>query len=274
MTLLQALLLGIVQGATEYIPVSSTAHLVLVPWLLRWNISEQTAFVFDVLVQLGTLAAVAAYFWRDLWEVARGMTRALLRGKPFEGESAQLGWFLLVATIPAGLAGLLLKDFFESVFGDPMAVAALLLGTAALLALREWLSARAARLERVRLSDAIIIGCWQILALLPGISRSGATIAGGLTRGLTREAAARFSFLMSIPVLLAAGLLAARDMLKIGQLAQFLPVMLVGFFAAAVVGFGVIAWLMRYLRQRRLYVFALYCTLAGLGCLLAGFLRG
>ena len=274
MTVFQALVLGVVQGLTEYIPVSSSAHLVLLPWLLRWDIPQQTAFVFDVLVQWGTLAAVVAYFWRDLWEIAAGMIAGLLRGKPFEGVPAQMGWLIIAATIPTGLAGLLLKGFFETMFGNPQAVAALLFGTAALLTFSERFSQQEGWLERIRLSDAVIIGCWQAVAILPGISRSGATIAGGLSRGVKREAAARFSFLISIPILLAAGLLAMRDLLGMGGLRPLLPALAVGFVSAAVVGFAVVAWLLRYLRNHTLYVFAAYCAALGLACLLVAAARG
>src|SRR3990172_8369438 len=239
MTLFHSLLLRLVQGLTEYLPVSSSAHLVLVPWLLGWNIPAPTAFVFDVLVQLGTLAAVIAYFWRDLLEIVAGMIRAALNGKPFENEDARLGWLIVLATIPAGFAGLLLKDYFESVFGNPITVAALLLGTAALLVLGEFLSRRVAQREYLTARDALLIGLFQALAIFPAISRSGATITGGLTRGLTREAAARFSFLMSVPIMLAAGLLAARDLLGMSGLAQLLPVVIAGFLTSAVVGFAV-----------------------------------
>ena len=131
MPLLQALVLGIVQGATEYIPVSSSAHLVLVPWLLGW---PDAPFSFEVLVQWGTLIGVFVYFWRDLWNVTTGLLTAVLRGRPFDGEDARLGWMIVLGTIPAVIIGLLLKDVFESAYSQPLLVAGLLLVTGAMLA--------------------------------------------------------------------------------------------------------------------------------------------
>jgi len=274
MTILQGIILGVIQGATEFIPVSSSGHLVLAPWLLGWQFEPEAAFAFDVLVQMGTLLAVIAYFWRDLREIALAMAAGLLQGKPLEESRARLGWLILAATAPAGVIGLVFKDFFERNFGDPAQAAIQLLVTAALLAASEWMVGRAPRQEDPRLSDAIAIGFWQALSILPGISRSGATIAGGLTRGLRREAAARFSFLMSIPVMLGAGGLAFKDLVQDGGLSSLLPALIAGFLAAAVVGFATIAWLQRYLRAHPLYVFAAYCAAFGVACLLVAWLRG
>ncbi len=264
MNLIQAIILGIVQGVTEYIPVSSSAHLVLVPWLLHW---PDAPFEFEVLVQWGTLTGVFVYFWSDLWGVARGVIEGLIRGKPLGTFEARLGWYIVLATLPAAVAGLLFKEAFEVAFASPRAVAALLLGTAAMLTAAEYFGRGARHLSGLTWLDALIVGLWQVAALLPGISRSGATIAGGVLRGLDRKSAARFSFLMSVPPMLGAGVLAIKDLLEAGSLGALLPALIAGFVAAAISGYVCIRWLLGYLQRGTLYVFAIYCAAAGIVCL-------
>lgn len=260
MTILQSIILGIVQGLTEFLPISSSAHLVLVPHLFGWTFPQNQAFVFDVLVQLGTLVAVMVYFWKDLISIIKAFFAGIFSGKPFTDSQARMGWYLILATIPAGLIGLLLKDRVEAAFGSPMITAALLLVTAVLLLIAEWFGKRTRSLDKLTWKDALWIGSAQALSIFPGVSRSGSTIAGAMTRDLERPAAARFSFLMSIPVMLAAGLLAGKDMLAIPNLSSFLPVMLAGFVTAAGVGYLSIRWLISYLTRRSLTVFAIYCV--------------
>jgi undecaprenyl-diphosphatase len=271
MSLLQALILGIVQGATEYIPVSSSAHLVLVPWLLGW---PEPPFTFDVLVQWGTLVGVFVYFWGDLWDIVRAVWLGLAHRHPFESPAARMGWYIVLGTLPAVVFGLFLKDFFERVFGAPVYVAALLLGTAAILVAAERLGRRERTTADFGWLDALIVGGWQVAALLPGISRSGATIGGAVLRGFDRYSAARFSFLLSVPALLGAGVLAIRDLVKAGSLAADLPALAIGFVAAAISGYLCIRWLLGYLQRRSLAVFAVYCALFGLFCLAVALLRG
>lgn len=274
MTPLQAFVLGVVQGLTEFLPVSSSAHLVLVPWLLGWTFAPGPAFVFDVLVQLGTLAAVVAYYARDLVGMARAALRGLLTGRPFDDPQARLAWLLLAASLPAALAGVLLKSQVEQAFGSPRAVGAFLLCTAGLLLASERLGRRARAAVSLRLADALWIGAAQALSLFPGVSRSGATIAGGLTRGLTRPEAARFSFLMAVPVMLGAGALTALDLLAAPDALAQIPPLAIGFLTAAVVGYLAIHWLLSYLARRPLTGFAVYCLIVGAGALLLGALRG
>ena len=275
MSILQALILGLVQGLTEYIPVSSSAHLVLVPWLLGWTFTPKTAFVFDVLVQWGTLVGVLIYFWRDIWAIVRGVITGLIQRKPFGTFEARLGWFVVLATIPAVVVGLALKDFFEQIFSDPRTVAALLFLTAAILIAAERLGQRQRRLESITASDAMSIGVWQALSILPGVSRSGSTIAGGMLRGLDRPAAARFSFLMSIPALLGAGVLALKDLVDTPNLADTLGLpIVVGFVAAAISGYLCIRWLLGFLQKHSLTAFAAYCAAFRALCLILGVVRG
>lgn len=263
MTLLQSILLGIIQGATEFIPVSSSGHLVLLPYFLGWEIPSQEAFVFNVLVQVATLIAVFAYFWEDLMGIARATVVGLWNRKPFREHNSRLGWYLVLSTIPAGIAALLFKDTFEEAFSNPKWAAFFLLGTALLLVIAEQFQNRARALEKITWLDALWTGLFQVLALFPGISRSGATITGGMTRKFTRRAAARFSFLMSVPIMLAAGLLAILDLFQAPDLLANFPIYMAGFLTAAVVGYLSIRWLLRYLSSRSLYVFAIYCALLG-----------
>lgn len=261
MTIFQSLILGVIQGVTEFLPISSTGHLVLTPFLLGWNIPENQAFVFDVLVQVATLVAVIAYFWQDLWSIGEAMLVGIWRKKPFSEPQSRLGWYIVIATIPAGLIGLLLNGTLEDIFGDPPVTAVFLLLTALLLIIAERLGHRERTLDKINWIDAIAIGFFQIFALFPGISRSGATITGAMSRDLQRPTAARFSFLMSVPILLAAGFLATLDLFKIPDLSTILPAFIPGFVASAVVGYLSIRWLLRYLVHHSLYVFAIYCTI-------------
>lgn len=273
MTLFQSLLLGLVQGLTEFLPVSSTAHLILVPWLFGWEIDPNAAFVFDVLLQWGTLAAVIVYFWKDLWAIARAVVAGLAQRQPFHTAEARLGWLIVVSTLPAILIGLVFKDFVEGLHRNPVVVAAILLGAAALLFGSERLGRRTRGLDSLTWVDALIVGSSQALALLPGVSRSAATICGGLVRDLERPAAARFSFLMSIPVMLGAGVLALNDLLEVPNFTTYLPPLALGFLAAAVVGFLSIHWLLGFLAKRPMHVFGWYRVGAGLFCLALAVIR-
>ena len=272
MTVLHAIVLGIVQGVTEFLPVSSSAHLVLLPHWMGWSLDDpQLEFTFGVFLHLATILAVIVYFWREVKAIIGATVRGLWRRTPFESENARLGWLLLLAALPAGLAGILFKDVFEKWFQNPRGVAALLLVTALLLVVSE----RVGDILRKSVSslgwlDVILIGCFQALAIFPGISRSGATIAGGVIRGLERSAAARFSFLMGVPVMLGAGAVAGRDFLVQRALWLHAPAILAGFVAALLVGFLSIHWLMAYLQRHSLVRFAWYCALIGVAGVLLG----
>jgi undecaprenyl-diphosphatase len=265
MTSFEALVLGIVQGATEYVPVSSSGHLVLVPWLLGWPAPN---FAYYVLVQWGTLVAVLIYFWREIAALTVAFVRGLVERKPLGTAEARLAWLILAATIPAAVLGLLFKDYFEETFSSEIAAAVQLIITGLILAASERVGRRTRKLDGLTWLDALIIGIAQAISILPGISRSGATIAGGLVRDLEREAAARFSFLLSIPALLGAGLIALPDLADSGDLSTTLTAIVVGFVASAITGYVCIYGLLAYLRRRPLYVFAVYCWLFGGLCLL------
>lgn len=273
MLYIQSAILGLVQGLTEFIPVSSTAHLILIPWLFGWSIDPDVAVAFDVLLQLGTLLAVVVYFAKDLWQIALAMLDGLRKGQPFGSENARLGWLVVVATIPAAIIGLLFKKYFEALHHQPVIVAVILLLAAGLLFLVEYVGKRNRGMAAITWLDALIVGCSQALALFPGVSRSAATISGGLLRGLDRPTAARFSFLMSIPILLAAGAVATKDLVAIPNFTALLPPLALGFVVAAVVGFASISWLLGYLSRHSMTVFAWYRIGFGALCLAVAVLR-
>lgn len=272
MDLLKALILGILQGATEFLPISSSGHLVLVPWWLGW---DESPLVFDVVVHLGTLVAVLVYFWRDWLTLLRAGFRVLQNRTLSDLDpDARLLLLLAVGTIPAAVIGALLDDVFEAAFGEPRAVAAFLLLTAALLVFSERRYAAHRTLHDLTPADALIIGAAQAFAIFPGISRSGSTIAAGMTRGLSRPLAARFSFLLATPIILGAGAKQAFDVLTgdvtVGS--DLVGALVVGFVAAAVVGYASIWFLMRLVQTRRLYGFAAYCAVFGAVSLLVALL--
>jgi undecaprenyl-diphosphatase len=255
---LQSLVLGVVQGLTEFLPVSSTAHLILVPRLLGWRLDPRFQFPFDVLVQWGTLLAVIVYFWRDLWAIARAVVDGLVKGRPFDTLEARLGWLTVVATLPAVLVGLLFKDFFTALHDQPVAVAVILIVFSAMIYAVERIGRRSRSLDTLTWRDALFIGGAQAVALIPGVSRSGATICGALLTGLERTAAARFSFIVSIPALLGAGVLALADLVEQPDFVSILPPLLLGALAAALVGFACIHWLLGFIARRSMDVFVWY----------------
>lgn len=263
MSILQAIILGIIQGLTEFLPVSSSAHLVIVPYLLGWKIPTQEAFIFDVLVQVASLIAVIVYFWTDLITILRAWLVGLFNKKPFADPQARLGWLLILATIPAGLAGLLVKDLIEQAFASPIATASFLFVTAGILTAAEYFSRPRREIVELNWKNALWIGLAQAISIFPGVSRSGATISGGMACGLKRPAAARFAFLMSIPIMLAAGLLASLDMVKTPGFTTVLPAFIPGLVASAIVSYFAIRWMLKYLIQRTLYIFAIYCVVVG-----------
>ncbi len=262
MNIIQAILLGIIQGLTEFIPVSSTAHLLLAQTALDLPAND-SMFSFLVLVQLGTLVSLFIYFWKDLWSIARA-TIFEIRSPRQLSLPARLGWFILIATLPALAAGYLLKDAVEALFRIPLLEAAIRLITAAiLLTLAEYFGKRSRRLDQMTWLDALVVGFFQVIAVFPGASRSGSTISGGMLRGFDRPSAARFAFLISVPVMLAAGAYEMLDVLRMPDLVEFLPTLATGFVLAAVVGWMAIKWLLAFLGRHSLYVFAGYCAIAG-----------
>jgi undecaprenyl-diphosphatase len=260
MDLIQAVILGIVQGLTEFIPVSSSGHLVLVPALLGWS---APGLAFDTVLHLGTALALIVYFRREWVALIVGGMRSLLKWR-IESVDERLAWLVVLGCIPAAAAGYLLEDFFSRVFEAPIVAAYFLLVTAGILTIAEAVGKRTRTLEKIRLPDALVVGIAQAVAILPGISRSGATISAGVLLGFERDAAARYSFLLGAPIILGAGLLQLPQALKAGNEGAGLPSLLVGFLVAAGVGYLCVSYLLRYLRRGSLYPFAAYCAVAGL----------
>jgi undecaprenyl-diphosphatase len=263
MTIFHAFLLGIVQGLTEFIPVSSTAHLLVFEKLLGLS-QDDSLFSFSIIVQLGTVLAMLAFFGKDIWQITTAFLLGLYHRKPFENLHARLGWLVLVATIPAGMAGFFLQKIVQSNFEQPFLQAGIrLLVTAVLLVSVEYFDKRTRQLESATWVDALIVGLFQVLAVFPGASRSGSTIAGGMVRGFDRPSAARFAFLMSGPILLAAGAYESLSVLRMPGTTAFMPILIVGFVTSALVGWLAVKWLIGYLSKHSMYIFAIYCAVVG-----------
>ncbi|HEY0764693.1 MAG TPA: undecaprenyl-diphosphatase UppP [Pyrinomonadaceae bacterium] len=283
MTILQAIFLGLVQGVTEFIPVSSTAHLVFAARVIdlyggadKTLQAEQTTATIAV-IQLGTLLAVLIYFAPDIVNILRAFIAdhlALLRGKNEPGQpklskDAWLGWLVIIGSLPVGTIGLVLKKQIEGPFTKNLwVIATMMIGVGLLLLIAELVGKRDHGMDHLRVSDALAVGFSQVLALIPGSSRSGSTIMGGLFAGLTRETAARFSFLLSIPAIAASGLL------ELKEAVTKLPAGSYGSLAVAtvvsgVVGYASIWFLLRYLRTHSTGVFIVYRVIVGIAILLA-----
>jgi undecaprenyl-diphosphatase len=263
MNFVHAILLGIIEGLTEFIPVSSTAHMLILQKILNIP-ADNSMFAFLVLVQIGPLVALIVYFWKDLWVLVKAFFT-----KPFSTVENRLAWYVIIGTVPALLAGVLLKKTVENLFQNPLLEAAIRLFTAAvLLFLAERLGKRTRTLDSMTMLDSLIVGICQILSVFPGASRSGSAISGGMFRSLDRPAATRFAFLLSVPIMLAAGAYESLSILKLHILNELLPPLAVGFVAAAVIGWLSIKWLINYVSKHSLYIFAAYCAVAGLAALL------
>ena len=202
MTPWQAILLGILQGLTEFLPISSSGHLVIVPYLLGW---PDPGLLLDAMLHVGTLAAIVVFFWSDLWRLASAAVVSIRR-RSLADPMARVAWAIVVGTIPGAVAGVLLEDVFERLFGMPRAAAAFLFVTALLLLISEYAGRASRPLTAISWLDGLAIGLAQMLAIVPGLSRSGSTIAAGLLAGFRREDAARFSFLLGVPIMVGTGL--------------------------------------------------------------------
>jgi undecaprenyl-diphosphatase len=261
--ILEAIVVGIVQGLTEFLPVSSSAHLIVLPRILGWDDALINSPEFVVMLHMGTLAALLAYFWRDVIELLRAAWAAL-RERSLAGDPRRkLAVVLLLSVVPAAIIGLVLEEWIDRFFRDSILVVPVVLAVGAgILWLAERFGTRERDLDRAEYADGIVIGLAQALALFPGISRSGVTLAAGLFRGLEREAAARFAFLMGIPIIAGAGLWKIRSLISGGAGDVNLSVLAAGVIAAAVSGFLAIRFLLRYLRSHDLGIFIAYRLVA------------
>lgn len=274
MHIFEALVLGIVQGLTEFLPVSSTAHLILFPWALGWDSPMLNSLTFDVALHLGTLVAVLYYFRSD-WVRLTAAFVTSIKHRRISGADERAAWLILAACLPAGVFGILFEDYVETTLRSPLVIVVTLVGVSLLMVAAE----RAAKhrhssmpMGEMTLTHALVIGFAQASALVPGVSRSGATITAGLWSGYSRADAARFSFLLSTPVI------AGACALKLGHLVNGMPegeasAFAVGAIASALSGYAAIAFLIRYLAKRPLYVFAAYRVVLAGGILALYFAR-
>jgi undecaprenyl-diphosphatase len=270
LSVVQALVMGLTQGLTEFIPVSSSGHLIIVPWLLGWDDKVRDAFLtsieFTVILHMGTLLALLAYFWRDwLRLIPAGL--ASIRDRSLKGDpDRKLAWLIVVATIPAVLVGPLLNDTIEGAVREPARVALMLCVGAAILWLADRWGSKLREMDSISFGGAFAIGVAQVLALVPGISRSGISISAGLFQGLTREAAARFSFLMATPVVAGAGVWEARKLLSHDASAPNpeMHLVVIGFLAAVISGLLAIRFMLAFLRRQPVTVFVVYRVVAAI----------
>ncbi|CDG66123.1 Undecaprenyl-diphosphatase [Methanobacterium sp. MB1] len=268
MDIIQAIIMGIVQGLTEFLPVSSSAHLVLTPELL----GAKSSLAFDTLLHAGTLVAVIGYFWKDITSMIKSFVSSLLdipRGK-FKEELTEdpykrLAWLVVVGTIPAGLMGVLFKSEFEALFDSVTMVGFFLLVTGVILWSSEWITKKnsdkkSKDIKEVSFTNSLVIGVFQGFAIAPGISRSGSTIAAGLFSGLERKLAARYSFLLSIPAILGATLIQVKDIVTFDANTE---VLVLGFLAAVISSYLAVKFMMGYIQKHSLNIFAIYCWIVG-----------
>ena len=259
MTVLQAIILGLTQGVTEFAPISSSGHLILVPWLFNWDIVNNVALnkTFDVALHVGTLVGALAYFRRDIWRYLRAWF-ASIGHRAILTTDERLAWALVIGTIPGAVAGAALEDTIQEHLGQPWLIATMLAVFGVVL---WWVDARAPSersLDTIGVRTGFGLGIAQAAALQPGVSRSGITITAGRLLGIDRESAARFSFLLSIPIIAGAGLVKGLDVLQTGLPPGTASAFFWGMVSSALSGFAVIAFLLAYLRRRTFFIFMVY----------------
>lgn len=252
MTVLQAVILGLAQGLGEFLPISSSAHLVLIPWLLGWT---DPGLTFDVALHLGTLVAVVIYFWKDWWRlIIKGVT-------DIRSTEGRLFWYLVAATVPGALGGYLLEKKAETVFRSPVLIAAMLILMGIFLYWADRRSTKKIEMNHITFGTSLLIGISQVLAIIPGVSRSGITMTTGLLAGLTREGAARFSFLLSTPIIFGAALV--KLPVLISNSSGITTNFLIGTAVSCVSGIASIGFLLRYVQAKNFLPFSLYRFILG-----------
>ncbi|MCL2760379.1 MAG: undecaprenyl-diphosphate phosphatase [Desulfuromonadales bacterium] len=264
MNVFHAFILGIVQGLTEILPISSSAHLILIPYLLKW---PESGLTFDVALHVGTLIALAAYFWRDILDLTFNFFKSIAAREAPTPES-RLPWYILVATIPGAIVGKLFEGPVENIFRHSLIYICLfIIIFGIVLGFADSTGAKKLKMDKLSLKAAIIIGFAQCLALFPGISRSGITIVTALFLGYNRPTAARFSFLMSLPIVLGAAILKTLELVKTGIPTGEMTNLLVGIATSAIFGYISVVFLLKLVQKRSLYPFVWYRIIAGLICL-------
>ncbi|HUS22199.1 MAG TPA: undecaprenyl-diphosphate phosphatase [Aeromicrobium sp.] len=267
MSIFDSIILGIVEGLTEFLPVSSTGHLTITEKLLGLPVDSKAVTAYTAVIQMGAIAAVLVYFWRDIRDIAEAWLAGLARRSRRGAADYRLGWYVIIGSIPVGLVGLLAKDVITGPLRSLWWVAGALIVWSAVMVLAEHRGSQQRDLSQVSLSDAVLVGLAQCVSLVPGISRSGATISVGLLAGLDRVTATRLSFFLSIPALTAAGLYELKDV--IGSNVGIAPTV-VGTAVSFVVAYAAIAWLLRFVAGHSIVAFVPYRV--ALGCVLLALL--
>ncbi|MFY9140306.1 MAG: undecaprenyl-diphosphatase UppP [Thermacetogeniaceae bacterium] len=262
MTIWQSVVMGLVQGLGEFLPISSSAHLVLVPWFFNWL---DPGLTFDIALHIGTLIAVIAYFWRDWVKLIRGAFQGT------KSKEGRLFWYLVLATIPGAIMGLLLEEKAETVFRNPVLIAVMLIVLGVILYWADRKGRKLTDVNNISLGQSLMIGISQALAIIPGVSRSGITMTTGLLLGLTREGAARFSFLLSAPVIFGAGLIKVPDILANPGMIN--TPFLIGMLVSALSGAASIGFLLKYVQKKDFLPFVWYRFLLGSVVLLVALMR-
>src|SRR4051794_38001405 len=258
MSYFEAIILGIVQGLTEFLPVSSSGHLRIVPELFGWG---DPGAAFTAVIQLGTMAAVVVYFWSDLWRIALTWLRSLRDPSLRSDLDARMGWYLILATVPIVIFGVAFADQIETGARDLRLIGTMLIVMGLVLYVADRTGREDRELDSLKTPDGVTVGLAQSLALVPGVSRSGATISAGLFRGFTREAAARFSFLLSVPAVVLSGVYELKD---VGSGSYGIGPTIVATVLAFVVGYAAIAWFLRFLVNHTVLVFVVYRVALGI----------
>lgn len=270
MNILHAAVLGALQGFAEVLPISSSAHLILVPWLLKW---PESGLTFDVALHLGTLIALALYFRRDIIEMVVATIDALA-SRSLNSPAKRLPFLIIAATLPAAVVGKLFEQQVEEIFrSNPLLIASVLILFGIVLGIMDFVGRKRLAMDEIKPASALTIGLFQCLALIPGVSRSGITITAGLMLGFTRESAARFSFLLSLPIVAGAALLKTIHLAKHGiPPGEGLP-MLVGILVSAITGYISVAFLLKFVQKHSISPFVWYRLLAG-GAIIATIMSG
>ncbi|NLJ76273.1 MAG: undecaprenyl-diphosphate phosphatase [Peptococcaceae bacterium] len=261
MTVLQALIMGIIQGLGEFLPISSSAHLVLTPWVLGW---EDPGLVFDVALHMGTLLAVVAFFWRDWVEL---FSEAIIKRR--STQKASMFWYLLIATIPGALAGYTLEEQAETIFRSPLIIASMLIIMGLILFIVDRRAVKRKNMNGISFVDSLLIGLSQAFAIIPGVSRSGVTMTAARALGFTRKTAARFSFLLSTPIIFGAGVMQLKNL----TISDINIAFIIGVLSSAIVGVLSIGFLLRYLTTRSFDIFVWYRLIIGLAIIVLVFVR-
>lgn len=263
MELVQAAILGLVQGLSEFLPISSSGHLIIVPYLLHWQ-DFQNNLLFDIALHLGTTLALLTFFWKDWWRIGMAFLNQILstERRILKDKNSKMFLVLVVGSIPAGFFGLAFQEFVEKEVRQPWLVGVMLILFAVLLKYASKKSKQTRSQDQIHFRDGLVVGLWQALSLIPGVSRSGSTITGALFQGFDKETAVRFSFLLATPAIVGVGIIKLKDLVQVGLNGQA-GVFLVGFLVSTISGYLVIKFLLNYIKNHDFDLFVKYRIVVG-----------